>query len=466
MSESSLGELYEGAESQFLAMNGQEGGSGFDMAKAVDLAQRGIVAREKAALYSKNEDLTEFSTTILKFLYLEYYLAKFCTQCVALDKRLKYLQYAKRCFENYLAKCSELTGILHDEEVLNFVHIFPQNEQAIRCASDIGAGDGFGKEQRSVGFDGEEDEGGNDSSSKAVAAAVANNKALSMKHATPNVLSMTPEQQRNFKVAKFRREKETQKRIQYLQFKTRKAQSKNRKAAAAVEEEQWEEEDAATDAEDTLRELYILQLQSFARDALDEVTVLEQELVMLAMMEGMRQQRQATLGDGGVGSSNADANAAASGRFNDDNDPTGMARQNLAHMPLLPALPPVSAENNPGIEITRTGKGPDGRVLMNKETVRANVFVPSMEGPSMTLEEFGDLEKADAIERARRQAENEISGKGADTENLSRRYDNLVADGDEDVERLVDAATINDRDWDAFKEANPKGWGNKAGKQF
>jgi len=70
------------------------------------------------------------------------------------------------------------------------------------------------------------------------------------------------------------------------------------------------------------------------------------------------------------------------------------------------------------------------------------------------------------MEREARQAKAVASGKGEDTENLARRYHQLEADGDEDVERLVDAATINDRDWDIFKEANPKGWGNKAGKRF
>ncbi len=84
----------------------------------------------------------------------------------------------------------------------------------------------------------------------------------------------------------------------------------------------------------------------------------------------------------------------------------------------------------------------------------------------MTLEEFADIEKAEAIERSRKQAEHAANSTGEDTDNLSRRYDNLVADGDEDVMRLVDAATYNDREWDAFKEENPKGWGNKAGKRF
>ena len=42
----------------------------------------------------------------------------------------------------------------------------------------------------------------------------------------------------------------------------------------------------------------------------------------------------------------------------------------------------------------------------------------------------------------------------------------LEADGDEDNARLVEAAVYNDREWDAWKEANPKGSGNKMGKRF
>ena len=175
----------------------------------------------------------------------------------------------------------------------------------------------------------------------------------------------------------------------------------------------------------------------------------------------MRKQEESSDGNGGnrmISSSRGDT------RFNDRNDPTGRARTNISSLPTLPDLPPIGS--GPGIEITKTSKGLDGNVLMNKETIKANVFVPSMQGPSMTLEEFGDLEKAAAIERSRVQAENAASGKGEDTENNTRRYANLVADGDEDVTRLVDAATYNDRDWDTFKEHNPRGWGNKAGKRF
>ncbi len=49
---------------------------------------------------------------------------------------------------------------------------------------------------------------------------------------------------------------------------------------------------------------------------------------------------------------------------------------------------------------------------------------------------------------------------------VTRRYAQLVADGEEDDGALVDQATIKDREWDSWKEENPRGWGNKMGKRF
>ena len=48
----------------------------------------------------------------------------------------------------------------------------------------------------------------------------------------------------------------------------------------------------------------------------------------------------------------------------------------------------------------------------------------------------------------------------------TRRYAQLVADGEEDDSALVDQATVKDREWDSWKEENPRGWGNKMGKRF
>lgn len=450
-----MDEHFERAQFHYLALKGDE--RSFDFQVAVADTHRAIISRDRAALYSKNEELSDFSTDILKFLYLEYYLAKFYAQCRELEKRLQCLRVAKRGFESYLGRCCELR-LLHEEEIQHFIYLFPQNRIAMKFAEELGLdtskASGFGDED----VDDEVGEG------EVIDAAIAANAPLKMIQATPTVLSLTPEQQRNFKISKFRREKESAERIQYLQFQSRKAKAQSKVGKKSSEASESDEEgfEGEADVEAGQRELYILQLQSYARDAIDEVLVLEQEMAMLITLETMKQKQPAASGGSAVPGM---ATSRSSGRFDDDNDPAGVLRANIA---FLPSLPPMSTrgEDNRGIEVTRTGKGSNGELLMKREIVKANVFVPSMEAPSMTLEEFADIEKAAAIERAKRQAESEVLGKGADTANESRRYAQLEADGDEDVTRLVDAATRNDREWDDWKEDNPKGWGNKAGKRF
>lgn len=463
---------YQKVRSYFTALSQGGGLAPADVSNAMSLTQECIRERDGMNLFSRNEDMEDYNTVIIPYLFLEYFLAKFCTQCHSLERRQYYLVNAKKGFELYLERCCSLYGLLHKEEVAQFAALFPTNMNVYKYGDEVQE-----KEGRR-GFVGEED----DSKDGATLAsdAISAGRGLAMKHATPTVLSATPEQQRSYKIARFRREKDAQQRIHYLQGQQAKnvgtkisssslldAETEGAGAIAGTKEKGDNEEDGdgdgeGIDQEEELRELYILQMQSFARDSLDEMPLLEQELVMLSMMNSMREQQQEQEQQGGPhgGAQSADR------RFNDINDPTGQARTNIMHMPVLPPLPAPGSADTPGIEVTRTSKGVDGQVLMQREVVKANVFVPSMQGPTMSLEEFADREKAEAIERSRIQAENAASGKGEDTENETRRYAQLEADGDEDVMRLVDAATIKDREWDAFKESNPKGWGNKAGKRF
>ena len=74
----------------------------------------------------------------------------------------------------------------------------------------------------------------------------------------------------------------------------------------------------------------------------------------------------------------------------------------------------------------------------------------------MSLEELGEREYQAAIERDARQKEAE-----ADQKNEPRKYEDLLRDGLEDNLELVDASAKLDRDWDDFKDANPRGSGNK-----
>ena len=113
-----------------------------------------------------------------------------------------------------------------------------------------------------------------------------------------------------------------------------------------------------------------------------------------------------------------------------------------------------------GISVTRLTKTPDGRILSTREQVIGSVFQPRMAAPSMTLEEFGDQQRKEAL--AREAAER-------DAPKPERNYRQLHADGDEDDDELMDRATEKDRAWDEWKEstsANWRGAGNKAGKRY
>jgi immunoglobulin-binding protein 1 len=112
--------------------------------------------------------------------------------------------------------------------------------------------------------------------------------------------------------------------------------------------------------------------------------------------------------------------------------------------------------NRPGLSITKTYKVGD-KIMMSRETVKATVFGDRIAPPTMSLEEFAELEVEDAQRRAQSQAEAPQGPK---------RYNQLLAEGEEDNIDLVDEATIQDRNWDNWKDENPRGWGNKMGKRF
>ncbi|RHY28979.1 hypothetical protein DYB32_005560 [Aphanomyces invadans] len=93
------------------------------------------------------------------------------------------------------------------------------------------------------------------------------------------------------------------------------------------------------------------------------------------------------------------------------------------------------------------------KMEMKKEVIRGQVFQPGHRLPTMSLEEYADRELADALARQ---------------ENEKCDFVVVVArqDGDEDNLALVDDATMRDRAWDDWKDANPRGIGNKKGSQY
>jgi len=111
------------------------------------------------------------------------------------------------------------------------------------------------------------------------------------------------------------------------------------------------------------------------------------------------------------------------------------------------------------LELTHITKdSTTGQLNIRKEEIRSQVFRPGWNQPTMSLEELADREVAEAMEREARQKDSEEANKDA-----PRRYDQLVKDGMEDNAELVDASAKLDRDWDDFRDENPRGSGNKMG---
>ena len=222
---------------------------------------------------------------------------------------------------------------------------------------------------------------------------------------------LSSEEKRNLKIEKYKKTKQINEKISSLTQKI-----------VCVDRE-------TCDVQRELKDLEICKLQNHFMDVMNDLNVYKQELQLLQHMEELHEL--------------------------EDEFPPNNLDENAFGLPTLPPLPYRPGEG-PGIQVTRTSKVGD-EIIMTKEVIRANVFESRMAKPTMTLEEFADIEVANAI--AREQAQ-------LDAEQPIRRYNQLVADGDEDKEELVDQATEKDREWDDWKDNNPRGWGNKMNKRF
>ncbi len=116
--------------------------------------------------------------------------------------------------------------------------------------------------------------------------------------------------------------------------------------------------------------------------------------------------------------------------------------------------------NKNGISVTKLTKTTDGQIIVNRETIKSTIFGSSIAPPTMSLEEFGDIQLREAIEREQRSQEYANS-----SENV-KGLKALEEEGLEDNQDLIEKATIKDRAWDDWKDHNPRGWGNKLNKRY
>mmetsp|Transcript_41691 Transcript_41691/g.130604 ORF Transcript_41691/g.130604 Transcript_41691/m.130604 type:complete len:360 (-) Transcript_41691:101-1180(-) len=196
--------------------------------------------------------------------------------------------------------------------------------------------------------------------------------------------------------------------------------------------------EALENADELIRERWEIALSHAIRDAVEQLGSLTEEMGILEFMAARRP--PAPPGGGPDGSNRGAPQSAAE---------DGRMRQRSA----------VPDPNRPGLTVTHLDRGVDGLVTERRETVKANVFRPYHNLPTMSLEEFAQQEMEDAMRR-------EAASKAAEENPGPRRMDQLERDGDEDDAELAEQAAYKDRAWDDWKDDHPRGMGNKMGKRF
>lgn len=237
---------------------------------------------------------------------------------------------------------------------------------------------------------------------------------------------MTPVQIREAKIARYRARKVHRDELERLT-----GLRERRKRLGVTDEDEVDGHDG-----DTLdRNLAIAELRGYAVDALDEIHNVRKELDMLEMAVRMERERGEMGRHKGEETHSAGDGGGGGGR-----------------------LPAQNSRNKP-MEVTRVTKdSATGQLQFKREEIQSSVFRPGWNLPTMTLAEYGEAEMSRARAREEKQKTNESESLGK-----PRRYEQLVKDEAEDDANLVDASAKLDREWDDWKEANPRGSGNKMG---
>lgn len=198
----------------------------------------------------------------------------------------------------------------------------------------------------------------------------------------------TPTQKREEKIVRFKAEKEAERKLKVL------LQRKITHGGST-----------ADDDEEQLRDCSLTIVQSAIHKAMDEMPSIDQEIEILRFATRER----------------------AKGR---DPREKADAERRKAPPSLIPGMPPTF------------------KIVSKKEEIRQGVFRPSHSLPTYTVEEWGDIEVANAVKKENERKEAEI---------VKARQ---KADEDSDGDEAADRETMEKRRWDNWRDLNNKGSGN------
>lgn len=244
------------------------------------------------------------------------------------------------------------------------------------------------------------------------------------------------------KVARFRRERAIRARLEELDA------TRRRRAEEALLNADWDDEDpedACPEDEVEERERWTLVIEDAVAKSLDNIVHLARELEMIAAREELAAARPARAG-GGVNATAGPGRGVYTLMPDGAVVPGFVDASNGVHQPTGQqtgaSVPPELMES-----LRRMyGTGVAGGSARSAERIRSEVFRPSHILPTMTVEQAGEIERREMMERQRAQAENAARRAREESEMTQ----------EEREERDLAKA----RSWDEFKDDNPFGHGN------
>ena len=247
------------------------------------------------------------------------------------------------------------------------------------------------------------------------------------------------------KVARFRRERAIRARLEELES------TRRRRAEEALLNADWDDEDPDASPEDEVeeRERWTLLIEDAVAKSLDNLDHLARELEMIAARDELAAARPA--GRPRAGGVNARAGRGVYTLMPDGavvpgfHDASNGSASSIGGQPTgqqTASVPPELMES-----LRRMyGTGVAGGSARSAERIRSEVFRPSHILPTMTVEQAGEIEHREMMERQRAQAENAARRAREESEMTQ----------EEREERDLAKA----RSWDEFKDDNPFGHGN------
>ena len=243
-----------------------------------------------------------------------------------------------------------------------------------------------------------------------------------------------PATARDEKVARFKRERAIRQRLESLDA------ARVERTRKALAEADWDDEDpeasVATENEADERERWLLLVERAAAEAMDAAAVVATEREMLARRAETPTRRE------------AEADADASDDIARRRPYRIEASTGMGNYVIGPGgtIEPISAGGYvpPG---RKPGAAPVGAAPTDRRAAAAlGVFRPSHTLPTMTVEQHGEIEYRELVERTRREAE---------TKARRAAEDAALTEEERDARELAKA-----RAWDEFKDDNPFGHGN------